>query len=66
MTFIQDTSLYQIQNGFTPVYYASQNGHADVVNLLIKAEADINLATTKVDVSTHSFPFNNSGCGDIK
>ena len=31
------------QNGATPLYVASQNGHSDVVNILIRNGADINL-----------------------
>ena len=32
------------QDGITPLYVASQNGHSDVVNILIRNGADINLA----------------------
>ena len=32
------------QDGATPLFIASQNGHSDVVNILIKNGADINLA----------------------
>ena len=32
-------------NGCSPVYAASQNGHTDVVDLLVSAGADIHLAT---------------------
>ena len=45
---------YQTQNGYSPVYVASQNGHTGIVDLLVQAGADIHLATTKVHVSTHS------------
>ena len=45
----------QTQNGLSPVYAASKNGHAEVVDLLVQAEADIHLATTEeVHVSTHT------------
>ena len=45
----------QTQNGYSPVYAASQNGHTEVVDLLVKAGADIHLATTdEVHVSTHT------------
>ena len=45
----------QTQDGISPVYVASQNGHAEVVDLLVQAGADIHLATTgKVHVSTHT------------
>ena len=37
-----------LQNGGSPVYGASQNGHTDVVDLLVQAGADIHLATTEV------------------
>ena len=38
----------QTQNGVSAVYAASHEGHTEIVDLLIQAEADINLATTKV------------------
>ena len=45
----------QTQNGFSPVYVASNNGHAEVVDLLVQAGADIHLATTEeVYVSTYT------------
>ena len=45
----------QTQNGVSPVYVASQNGHTEVVDLLVQAGADIHLATTdEVHVSTHT------------
>ena len=45
------------QNGASPVYVASQNGHTEVVDLLVQARADIHLATTdEVHVSTHTVP----------
>ena len=43
----------QTQDGFSPVYLASQKGHTEVVDLLVQAGADIHLATTEeVHVST--------------
>ena len=42
------SSLHAIpltQDGATPLYVASQEGHSDVVNILIRNGADINLAT---------------------
>ena len=45
----------QTQDGYSPVYAASQNGHTEVVDLLVQAGADIHLATTdQVHVSTHT------------
>ena len=45
----------QTQDGYSPVYAASWNGHTVVVDLLVQAGADINLATTdEVHVSTHT------------
>ena len=41
----------QTQNGVSPVSVASRNGHTKVVDLLIKAGADIHLASTEVHVS---------------
>lgn len=35
--------LTSIQDGTTAVSYAAQYGHSDIVSLLIKAKADINL-----------------------
>ena len=44
-----------VQDGISLVYAASQNGHTEVVDLLVQAGADINLATTdEVHVSTHT------------
>ena len=44
-----------VQDGLSPVYVASQNGHTEVVDLLFQAGADIHLATTdEVHVSTHT------------
>ena len=31
-----------------PLYVASQEGHTDVVDILVKAGADVNQATTEV------------------
>ena len=44
-----------VQGGISPVYVASQKGHTEVMDLLVQAGADINLATTdEVHVSTHT------------
>ena len=46
---------FQTQNGASPVYVASMQGHTEVVDLLVQAEADINLATTdEVHVTAHT------------
>ena len=37
-----------LQNGSSPVYVASENGHTDVVDLLVQAGADIHLADPEV------------------
>ena len=40
------------QDGVSPVYVASKNGHTEIVDLLVQAGADIHLASTdKVHVS---------------
>ena len=42
-----------MQDCLSPVYAASQEGHTEVVDLLVQAGADIHLATTdEVHVST--------------
>ena len=44
-----------MQDGISPVYAASENGHTAVVDLLVQAGADIHMATTdEVHISTHS------------
>ena len=48
--FIQCISIV-IQVGFTPLHYASQNGHTDIVELLIDHGAVIDVPT-KVQVIT--------------
>ena len=46
---------FEMQDGYIPVYAASQNGHTEVVDLLVQAGADIHLPTTdEVHVSTHT------------
>ena len=44
----------QTQSGVSPVYATSQEGHTEVVDLLVQAGADIHLATNKVHVGTHT------------
>ena len=47
-TQISFSFLTSVQDGFSPVFVASQNGHTEVVDLLVQAGADIHLATTEV------------------
>ena len=37
-----------VQDGGSPLYVASHEGHSDVVDILLKAGADVHLATTEV------------------
>ena len=37
-----------LQIGASPLYVASQEGHSDLVDILLKAGADVHQATTKV------------------
>ena len=46
--WLTDEELLFAQGGHSPVFAASQNGHMDVVDLLVQAGADIHLATTEV------------------
>ena len=39
---------FTVQDGFSPLYFASQEGHTDVVDILVKAGADVNQARTMV------------------
>ena len=41
---------FTVQNGASPLYTASQEGHTDVVDILVKAGADVNQAETVVHV----------------
>ena len=38
--------LFALQNGCTPLYVASQEGHTEIVDILLKSGADPNLACT--------------------
>ena len=40
-----------VQDGLSPVYVASECGHTDVVDVLVKAGADVNQPCTKVHMS---------------
>ena len=44
---ISSLSLH-VQDGLSSLYVASQEGHTEVVDVLVKAGADVNQATTKV------------------
>ena len=46
------TFLFSIQGGLSPVCVACCKGHTDVVDLLVKAGADIHLASTEVWANT--------------
>ena len=46
LSLIQDSQ----QGGFTPVYAASREGHTGVVDLLVKAGADIHRANIEVHI----------------
>ena len=37
-----------VQDGLSPLYVASQEGHSDVVDILLEAGADVHQATTEV------------------
>ena len=37
---------FTVQNGASPLYVASQEGHSEVVDVLVKAGAYVNQATT--------------------
>ena len=43
-----------MQNGISPVHVASQEGHTEIVDLLIQAGADINMVTTDKVHGTHT------------
>ena len=48
---------FTVQNGASPLYIASAYGHTDVVDILVKAGADVNQATTVVclfELAVHS------------
>ena len=46
LSVLEAADINQTCSGETPLYSASQNGHAEVVQLLLKASADVNQAWT--------------------
>ena len=51
--------MFLVQDGYSPVYIASQNGHTDVVDLLVSEGADIHLA---IKVCIHTLSSTVSAC----
>ena len=44
-TCVGDGNCFPLtQNGETPLFFASHNGHSDVVNILIRNGAGVNMA----------------------
>ena len=39
-------SFSELQKGFSPLYVASQEGHTDVVDILLRKGADVNQTAT--------------------
>ena len=50
-----DKSLYNLQDegGWTPLVWAIENGHSNVVKLLISAGADVHMRDAEGNVSIH-------------
>ena len=46
--------VINIQDGLSPLYVASREGHTDVVDMLVKAGADVNQATIEVHIHVHA------------
>ena len=46
--YTQPCYNYYVQGGFSPLFAASREGHTDVVDILVKAGADVHQTTAKV------------------
>ena len=44
--YLQTINIISIQGGYSPLYVASQEGHTDVVDILLMKGADVNQTTT--------------------
>jgi ankyrin repeat protein len=51
---VREQTLFTIQDGVSPLCVACVYGHTDVVDLLVRAGADVHLATTEVFICTHA------------
>ena len=49
--FTCSSSLDSVQDGYTALIVAAQNGHCEVVRMLLEAKADVNIKTNVSDVS---------------
>ena len=49
-----------VQDGVSPLYVASESGHTDVVDLLVRAGADLHLTTTEVYMHTYCADHNHT------
>ena len=56
---------FTVQNGASPLFIASQNGHTDIVDLLLKAGADVH-KTRKVFRPVHMLLSDNTPSYTIK
>ena len=50
---VREHTLFTIQDGVSPLCVACVYGHTDVVDLLVRAGADVHLATTEVILFAH-------------
>ena len=49
--FTCSSSLDSVQDGSTALIVAAQNGHCEVVRMLLEAKADVNIKANVSDVS---------------